>query len=145
MLTLCVCTVNSDAQREELATSLEEFQASSRELEQELERDLASTEQRETQLRIAHEKVVAELDDWRARYQTSLKEHTVTLGHMQKELESVRASEAAIRTTIRDVGAFPACFCLNVDPMSQMELDNDDLEKSERCAKALLGHHMTDT
>ena len=70
---------------------------------------MASTEQRETQLRIAHEKVVAELDDWRTKYQTSLKEHTVTLGHMQKELESVRASEAAIRTTVRDVSAFPAC------------------------------------
>ena len=35
--------------------------------------------------------------------------------HMQRELESLRASEKALRTKLRD-----------------MELDNDDLEKSER-------------
>ena len=35
--------------------------------------------------------------------------------HMQRELESLRASEKDIRTKLRD-----------------MELDNDDLEKSER-------------
>lgn len=35
--------------------------------------------------------------------------------HMQRELESLRASEKAIRNKLRD-----------------MEVDNDDLEKSER-------------
>lgn len=38
--------------------------------------------------------------------------------HMQRELESLRASEKALRTKLRD-----------------MELDNDDLEKSERCVR----------
>lgn len=37
------------------------------------------------------------------------------MSHMQKELESLRQSEKALRTRLRD-----------------MELDNDDLEKSER-------------
>jgi len=54
-------------------------------------------------------------DDVQNKYQTTLKEHATTLQHMQKELESVRVSEQAFRTRIRD-----------------MELDNDDLEKSER-------------
>lgn len=38
------------------------------------------------------------------------------MAHMHKELESLRGSEKGIRAKLRD-----------------MELDNDDLEKSERC------------
>lgn len=49
------------------------------------------------------------------KYTTALREHTTTMTHMQRELESLRASEQAFRTKLRD-----------------MELDNDDLEKSER-------------
>ncbi|SCV70732.1 BQ2448_3494 [Microbotryum intermedium] len=49
------------------------------------------------------------------RYTTALREHTATMTHMQRELESLRTSEKQLRTKLRD-----------------MELDNDDLEKSER-------------
>lgn len=53
--------------------------------------------------------------DEKFRHQSSLKEHSTTLSHMQKELESLRGSERMLRSKLRD-----------------MELDNDDLEKSER-------------
>lgn len=49
------------------------------------------------------------------KYTGALRDHTTTITHMQRELESLRASERALRTKLRD-----------------MELDNDDLEKSER-------------
>ncbi len=49
------------------------------------------------------------------KYSTSLREHTQTVTHMQKELESTRSAEKHLREKLRD-----------------MELDNDDLEKSER-------------
>lgn len=49
------------------------------------------------------------------KYTATLREHTNTMTHMQRELESLRASEKSLRTKLRD-----------------MELDNDDLEKSER-------------
>lgn len=51
------------------------------------------------------------------KYTSALKDHTTTITHMQKELETLRATEKELRTRVRD-----------------MELDNDDLEKSERCA-----------
>ena len=60
-----------------------------------------------------------------SKYQTALREHTNTLQHMQAELEAVRASEKAFRTRIRD-----------------MELDNDDLEKSERLALPMFFVHI---
>lgn len=50
-----------------------------------------------------------------SKYTTTLRDHSSTMSHMQKELESLRQSEKALRTRLRD-----------------MELDNDDLEKSER-------------
>lgn len=53
------------------------------------------------------------------KYTTGLKEHTQTMTHMQRELESLRASEKALRNKLRD-----------------MELDNDDLEKAERSVQA---------
>ena len=49
------------------------------------------------------------------RYQGTLREHAATLAHMQAALDAVRQSEEALRLRVRD-----------------MELDNDDLEKSER-------------
>lgn len=52
---------------------------------------------------------------FQSRYNSKLREHTATLGQMTKELDSTRAAEKALRTKLRD-----------------MELDNDDLEKSER-------------
>jgi hypothetical protein len=55
------------------------------------------------------------------KYTTALREHTTTMTHMQRELESLRSSEQAFRTKLRD-----------------MELDNDDLEKSERCVLSIL-------
>ena len=54
------------------------------------------------------------------KYTTALKDHTTTITHMQRELETLRATEKELRTRVRD-----------------MELDNDDLEKSERCANLL--------
>lgn len=49
------------------------------------------------------------------KYTTALRDHTATITHMQRELESLRASEKTLRTQLRDT-----------------ELNNDDLEKSER-------------
>lgn len=60
------------------------------------------------------------------KYTTALRDHTSTITHMQRELETLRATEKQLRTRLRD-----------------MELDNDDLEKSERCGSraTLLPRH----
>lgn len=58
---------------------------------------------------------VSFLSRLQSKYTTTLRDHTNTMTHMQRELESLRTSEKESRTKLRD-----------------MELDNDDLEKSER-------------
>ena len=64
-----------------------------------------------------------EIDEFvvQSKFNSKLREHTVTLGQMTKELDSTRAAEKALRTKLRD-----------------MELDNDDLEKSERFVVLLM-------
>ncbi|KAM0752516.1 hypothetical protein T439DRAFT_209997 [Meredithblackwellia eburnea MCA 4105] len=69
----------------------------------------------EREMRKGLEQARDEMESWKSKYTTALKEHANTMGHMQRELESLRASEKTLRTQLRD-----------------MELDNDDLEKSER-------------
>lgn len=107
--------LNRDSELESTRDALEEYQASSKELEAELERDLETRERREAELQSALERLQAELEGWRGKYQSTLKEHSHTLSHVTRELDDVRRSEEAYRTRVRD-----------------MELDNDDLEKSER-------------
>jgi hypothetical protein len=104
----------------DLRDELEEIRASSKDLETELDHDFEATERREAELKASIERLRGDLDDSKGRHQAALREHANTLSHMQRELESVRAAEQSLRTRVRD-----------------MEVDNDDLEKSERCAMPL--------
>ncbi|ORY74524.1 hypothetical protein BCR35DRAFT_140361 [Leucosporidium creatinivorum] len=72
-------------------------------------------EKGEREMRKGLEEARGECEDWKTKYTATLRDHTNTMTHMQRELESLRASEKDVRTKLRD-----------------MELDNDDLEKSER-------------
>lgn len=116
-----------------------EFTESSKELQAELEGELERMDKAEKGMRRELEDARSEKEEWKVRksptirkelpsganthppqqgkYTTALKDHTTTITHMQRELETLRATEKELRTRVRD-----------------MELDNDDLEKSERCA-----------
>ncbi|KAL8293717.1 hypothetical protein RQP46_000418 [Phenoliferia psychrophenolica] len=96
-------------------SDIQEFTESSRDLQEELEKELAAMEASEKNMRKGLDEARGEMEDWKSKYTASLRDHTNTMTHMQRELESLRASEKALRTKLRD-----------------MELDNDDLEKSER-------------
>lgn len=127
---------------EALKAELAEFEEVSRELQIELERDLASMEKSEMNMRLSSERAKSDLDNLQVRweslffrfdcvrtqnessqtdqneqsvYNSKLREHTTTLGQMTRELDLTRTAEKALRSQLRD-----------------MELDNDDLEKSER-------------
>ncbi|KAH9825274.1 hypothetical protein DFH28DRAFT_21176 [Melampsora americana] len=102
-------------------TALEEFQTSSKELEAELEKDLATTEKQLNELRGREENLTHEVDQWKTKYQTALRDHTKTMTHMQAELDSLRKSNEEYRTRLRD-----------------MELDNDELEGKERMVTSSL-------
>ena len=49
--------------------ALSDFQASSKELEDEMEKELANTERRETELRTEAERLRGEVDSWKVRHQ----------------------------------------------------------------------------
>lgn len=85
-----------------------------------LEKDLTERERKESDYTARIQHLQAELQDVKAKYTAALRDHANTLSHMQVELESVRKSEQSFRTRVRD-----------------MELDNDDLEKAERCVIVL--------
>ncbi|GAA5845128.1 hypothetical protein JCM9279_005445 [Rhodotorula babjevae] len=92
-----------------------DFTESSKELQAELEQELERVEQAEKSLRRDLDDAKNQADDWKTKYTTALRDHTTTISHMQRELETLRAIEKSLRARVRD-----------------MELDNDDLEKSER-------------
>ncbi|GAA5911577.1 hypothetical protein JCM8208_005681 [Rhodotorula glutinis] len=92
-----------------------DFTESSKELQAELEQELERVEQAEKSIRRDLDDAKNQADDWKTKYTTALRDHTTTVSHMQRELETLRATEKSLRARVRD-----------------MELDNDDLEKSER-------------
>ena len=133
----------------EAHSEMEDYTESSKELQHELETELERMDKSEKEIRSALERAEADKDEWKvslaqasvvywprislevwlpnvcvadcvfacsqSKYSSSLREHTTTMTHMQRELESLRAAEKSLRGKLRD-----------------MELDNDDLEKSER-------------
>ncbi|GAA5841425.1 hypothetical protein JCM3766R1_004080 [Sporobolomyces carnicolor] len=94
---------------------IKDFTESSKELQNELEQELERMEKAEKGMRIELELVQGDREEWKSKYTSALRDHTATITHMQRELESLRSSEKKLREQLRD-----------------MELDNDDLEKSER-------------
>ncbi|GAA5970497.1 hypothetical protein JCM3765_005831 [Sporobolomyces pararoseus] len=94
---------------------IKDFTESSKELQNELEQELERMEKAEKGMRRELEMVQGDREEWKTKYTSALRDHTTTITHMQRELESLRTSEKKIRDQLRD-----------------MELDNDDLERSER-------------
>lgn len=52
---------------EDLKAALSDFQSSSKELEDEMERELENTERRETELRLETERLRSDLESWKVR------------------------------------------------------------------------------
>ncbi|CAJ0825528.1 6198_t:CDS:2 [Entrophospora sp. SA101] len=102
-------------------SSMEEFQSSSRELEEELERELEQSERRYVDIKAKNEMLKNEVDQWKQKYYQARSEANVTQQQMQRELDSLRKVEKTYAIKTRE-----------------LELDNDDLERTERAAKCSL-------
>ncbi|KAG9080615.1 NADH:ubiquinone oxidoreductase [Ceratobasidium sp. 370] len=100
---------------QETRAELDEFQTSSKELEEELERELESTEQQMTDLRNRVERVERERDDSKNKLATLQGTHNTTVNSLQRELDALRQQHALIKVQLRE-----------------LEVGNDDLERSER-------------
>ncbi|CAG8559285.1 1242_t:CDS:2 [Paraglomus brasilianum] len=112
---------NLELELEDTRASLEEFQLTSRELEEDLERELDSVEKRCRDLRAKNESLKNEIDEWKQKFYQSKQESNVNQTQMQRELDSLRALRDKYAETTRN-----------------LELENDDLERTERASRTTL-------
>ncbi|KAG2172366.1 hypothetical protein INT43_004908 [Umbelopsis isabellina] len=115
----------------ETRAALDEFQVSSRELEEELEKELQSTEKVCGDLKSRCEQLKRESEDWKilmhscdycqSKFTESKHEHNNVMTQMQREIDVLRATEQTFRKKTLE-----------------LELDNDDLERTERAAQSSL-------
>ncbi|KAI9030964.1 hypothetical protein CLU79DRAFT_732239 [Phycomyces nitens] len=101
--------------------ALDEFQVSSRELEEELEKELQTTEKAYNDLKSRCEYSKREADEWKGKFTQAKHEQSMTMMQMQREIDILRATEEMFRKKILE-----------------LELDNDDLERTERAATSSL-------
>ncbi|CAG8613391.1 4230_t:CDS:2 [Funneliformis caledonium] len=105
----------------ETQSGMEEFQATSRELEEDLERELEQSEKRYKELKSKNEALKNEVDEWKQKYYQSKSESNVNQTQMQRELDSLRSLQEKFVIKTRE-----------------LEIDYDDLERTERAAKSSL-------
>lgn len=109
-----------DALRE-TESSLQDFVESSKELEQEMEKELSASNKTISDLKRRNEQLSGDLEDWKSKYSRALSEHNATLTTLQKELGQLRESVDIYKAKLRDT-----------------ELTNDELENAERMVASSL-------
>ncbi|KAL8730144.1 MAG: hypothetical protein Q9166_004227 [cf. Caloplaca sp. 2 TL-2023] len=102
-------------QYEQLEAELADFQASSRELEAELEKDIEAAEKRERLLQEKIESLGYEVEEWKTKYKQSKTEANNAQNSLQKEITSLRETNRTMQLKLRDI-----------------EVANDDFERQAR-------------
>ncbi|OXM77478.1 hypothetical protein C364_05040 [Cryptococcus neoformans Bt63] len=102
-------------------TELEEFQQSSKELEDEMEQELAANDKQRTDLRERIKRLDAEKEEWRTKHIALQKMYSSTTSAMQREMDNLRSERDRTLVALRD-----------------LEMGNDELERNERVAVSSL-------
>ncbi|WWD19676.1 hypothetical protein CI109_104138 [Kwoniella shandongensis] len=105
----------------ETRAELEEFQQSSKELEDEMEQELASNDKQQAELREKIKRLEVEKDDWKSKQIALQKMHSSTTANMQREMDNLRSERDKTLVALRD-----------------LEMGNDELERNERVAVSSL-------
>lgn len=103
------------SQYAQLELDLADFQTSSKELEEQLERDIDAAEKKERKLRETVERVQYEVEEWKKKHAQAKMEANAAQGALQKEVTGLREKVRELQMRLRDV-----------------EVVNDDFEKKER-------------
>ncbi|KAI0704838.1 hypothetical protein BC835DRAFT_1315347 [Cytidiella melzeri] len=106
---------------QETRQELDDFQVSSRELEEELEKELARTEKAQQDLKVKAARAEHERDEWKSKFVTLQTTHNTTTTSLQRELDTLRKDYQDIKVQFRE-----------------LEMGNDDLERSERAISSSL-------
>ncbi|KAF9360571.1 hypothetical protein BGX26_008714 [Mortierella sp. AD094] len=97
---------------------LEEFQLSSKELEEELEKEIDSTEKRYNEIKIRNESMRQEVEEWKEKYHHSLKDSSVNINQLTRQLEELRQQTEMF-----------------IKKERELEQNNDDLERTGRATE----------
>ncbi|AEO68715.1 uncharacterized protein THITE_2118294 [Thermothielavioides terrestris NRRL 8126] len=109
------------AQYEALEAELSEFQASSKELEAELEKDLDAADKRERALLQKAEGLAYEVEEWKRKYKESKAEANTAQSTLEKEITNLRDANRTLQLKLRDI-----------------EVANDDFERQARTTTSSL-------
>jgi predicted nucleic acid-binding Zn-ribbon protein len=102
-------------QYEQLEADLTDFQASSKELEDQLEKDVDAAEKNERKLREQVEKLNFEVDEWKGKHKQAKTEANSAQNTLQKEITTIREQHRGLALKLRDI-----------------EVTNDDYERQAR-------------
>ncbi|CAG8576973.1 16123_t:CDS:2, partial [Racocetra fulgida] len=100
---------------------LDEVQTSARDFEEELLKELEQSEKIHKELRNKNETLKNEVDEWKQKYYQAKTECNVTATQLQREIDTLQSLKDKFIIKTRE-----------------LELDNDDLERTERAAKSSL-------
>ena len=109
------------AQYELLEAELADFQASSKDLEAELEKDIEAAENRERGLKERATNLAYEIDEWKAKHKQAKNEASNAQVALQKEITTLRETNRALQLRLRDI-----------------EVANDDFERQQRNTESSL-------
>ncbi|KAJ2920296.1 hypothetical protein MD484_g19, partial [Candolleomyces efflorescens] len=110
----------------ETKTELDEFHHASKELEAELEAELARTEKSQQDLQIKVSRAESERDDWKSKFMSLQTAHNTTTTSLQRELDRLRQEYQQLKVQLRE-----------------LEMGNDDLERNERAVSSSLADMET--
>ncbi|KAI0800927.1 hypothetical protein C8Q74DRAFT_1239394 [Fomes fomentarius] len=105
----------------ETRAELDDFHHSSKELEEELERELERTEKSQQDLKVKVARAEQERDDWKAKFMHLQTTHNTTTTSLQRELDQLRQAHQTVKIQLRE-----------------LEMGNDDLERNERAISSSL-------
>ena len=108
-------------QYEFLEAELAEFQASSKDLEAELERDIEQAEKRERQLKEQASDLRYSVDEWKEKTKQAKSEAATAQASLEREIKNLRQENLTLRQRVRDI-----------------EVANDDYERKQRTTEVSL-------
>ncbi|KAF9431402.1 NADH:ubiquinone oxidoreductase [Entomortierella beljakovae] len=97
---------------------LEEFQQSSKELEDELEKEIESTEKQYNEVKIRNEAMRQEVEEWKEKFYGSVKDSNNNINQLTRQLEGLRQQTEMF-----------------IKKERELEQNNDDLERNERATQ----------
>ncbi|KZP31209.1 hypothetical protein FIBSPDRAFT_1037670 [Athelia psychrophila] len=100
---------------------LDEFHASSKELEDELIKEIDRTEKAQQDLKVKVARTEMEREDWKSKFVSLQTTHNTTTTSLQRELDKLRQEYQKIKVQLRE-----------------LEMGNDDLERNERAVSSSL-------